>query len=64
MRPAHVGSVVLQNAVMTAAGTAGHGAELAHYLDLSALGAHVVKSLAIFPYPETPPRARRSPAGC
>lgn len=41
-----VGSVVLPNPVMTASGTAGHGAELAPYLDLSALGAVVVKSLS------------------
>lgn len=41
-----IGSVVLPNPVMTASGTAGHGAELAPYLDLSALGAVVVKSLS------------------
>lgn len=41
-----VGSVVLPNPVMTASGTAGHGAELAPYLDLSSLGAVVVKSLS------------------
>lgn len=41
-----VGTVVLPNPVMTASGTAGHGAELAPYLDLSALGAVVVKSLS------------------
>ena len=41
-----VGSVVLPNPVMTASGTAGHGAALAPYLDLSALGAVVVKSLS------------------
>jgi dihydroorotate dehydrogenase (NAD+) catalytic subunit len=40
-----VGSVALPNPVMTASGTAGHGAELAPYIDLSALGAVVVKSL-------------------
>lgn len=41
-----IGSVVLPNPVMTASGTAGHGAELAPYLDLSSLGAVVVKSLS------------------
>jgi dihydroorotate dehydrogenase (NAD+) catalytic subunit len=41
-----VGSVVLPNPVMTASGTAGHGAELAAYIDLSSLGAVVVKSLS------------------
>jgi len=41
-----LGSVRLPNPVMTASGTAGHGAELAPYLDLGALGAVVVKSLS------------------
>ena len=41
-----VGSVTLSSPVMTASGTAGHGAELARYLDLSTLGAVVVKSLS------------------
>jgi dihydroorotate dehydrogenase (NAD+) catalytic subunit len=50
-----IGSVVLPNPVMTASGTAGHGAELAPYLDLSALGAVVVKSLSADPWPGNPP---------
>ena len=37
-----VGSVRLPNPIMTAAGTSGHGTELADYGDLSALGAVVV----------------------
>jgi dihydroorotate dehydrogenase (NAD+) catalytic subunit len=41
-----VGSVALPNPVMTASGTAGHGAELAPYFDLGSLGAVVVKSLS------------------
>src|SRR3546814_19703220 len=41
-----IGSVVLPNPVMTASGTAGHGAEPSSYLDLSSLGAVVVKSLS------------------
>jgi dihydroorotate dehydrogenase (NAD+) catalytic subunit len=41
--------------VMTASGTSGHGAELSAYLDLSALGAVVVKSLAAFPWEGNPP---------
>lgn len=41
-----VGRVVLPNPVMTASGTAGHGAELGAYFDLSHLGAVVVKSLS------------------
>jgi dihydroorotate dehydrogenase (NAD+) catalytic subunit len=41
-----VGAVELENPVMTASGTAGHGAELAAYIDLSTLGAVVVKSVS------------------
>jgi dihydroorotate dehydrogenase (NAD+) catalytic subunit len=40
-----IGSVELPNPVMTASGTAGHADELARYMDLSSLGAVVVKSL-------------------
>jgi dihydroorotate dehydrogenase (NAD+) catalytic subunit len=45
-----VGSLTLPNPVMTASGTSGHGAELACYLDLSSLGAVVVKSVAPWPW--------------
>lgn len=44
----HVGAVSLSSFVLTAAGTAGHGDELAAYGDLSTLGAVVTKSLAAF----------------
>lgn len=50
-----VGSVALANPVMTAAGTAGHGAELGAFVDLAALGALVVKSLSADPWPGNPP---------
>ena len=50
-----VGSVRFPNPVMTASGTAGHGAELARYVDLSALGAVVVKSLSAEPWAGNPP---------
>ena len=50
-----VGSVRLPNPVMTASGTAGHGAELAAYVDLSRLGAVVVKSLSAEPWAGNPP---------
>ena len=50
-----VGTVELPNPVMTAAGTSGHGAELSAHLDLSELGAVVVKSLAAFPWDGNPP---------
>ena len=49
-----VGPVVLPNPVMTASGTAGHGAELAAYFDLSRLGAIVVKSLSAEPWEGNP----------
>lgn len=42
-----IGSLRLPNPVMTASGTSGHGAELAHYGDLNDLGALVVKSLCV-----------------
>lgn len=59
-----VGSVVLPNPVMTASGTAGHGAELAPYLDLPALGAVVVKSLHAGPWAGNPPlRVHETSAG-
>jgi dihydroorotate dehydrogenase (NAD+) catalytic subunit len=50
-----VGSVSLPSPVLTASGTAGHGAELASYVDLSALGAVVVKSLSAEPWAGNPP---------
>src|SRR5215207_8802584 len=47
---------------MLASGTAGHGAELAPYLDLSAVGAVVVKSLAAYEWAGNP-APRVHPAG-
>jgi len=59
-----VGSVLLPNPVLTASGTSGHGAELAPYLDLSSLGAVVVKSLSPGPWPGNPsPRVHEAGAG-
>jgi dihydroorotate dehydrogenase (NAD+) catalytic subunit len=59
-----IGSVTLPNPVMTASGTAGHGTELAPYLDLSRLGAVVVKSLSAEPWAGNPaPRVHETPAG-
>lgn len=59
-----VGSVPLPTPVLTASGTAGHGAELASYVDLSTLGAVVVKSLSAQPWPGNPaPRVHETPAG-
>ena len=59
-----VGSVALPNPVMTASGTAGHGDELAPYIDLGALGAVVVKSLHADPWAGNPPlRVHETAAG-
>ncbi|HEX2062970.1 MAG TPA: hypothetical protein VHE80_00970, partial [Acidimicrobiales bacterium] len=60
----NVGSVALPNPVMTASGTAGHGAELSRYLPLSDLGAVVVKSLSAAPHAGNPaPRLHPTAAG-
>jgi dihydroorotate dehydrogenase (NAD+) catalytic subunit len=60
----HVGSVLLPNPVLTASGTAGHGAELGAYVDLASLGAVVAKSLCADPWPgNPPPRIHETPAG-
>ncbi|MBI1844292.1 MAG: dihydroorotate dehydrogenase [Actinobacteria bacterium] len=59
-----VGSLSFVNPVMTASGTAGHGVELAPWLDLSSLGAVVVKSLRVEPWSGNPaPRVHETPAG-
>ncbi len=59
-----VGSVLLPNPVLTASGTSGHGAELGRYVDLSSLGAVVVKSLSPGPWPGNPaPRVHEAGAG-
>ncbi len=59
-----VGSVDLANPMMTAAGTAGTGDELAAYLDASRLGAMVVKSLSAEPWAGNPaPRVHATDGG-
>lgn len=59
-----VGSLRLANPVMTASGTAGHGDELGAYVDLSSLGAVVVKSLSPEPWAgNAAPRVHETPAG-
>ena len=63
MNPTSVGSVDLGSFVLTAAGTAGHGDELAGYGDVAALGAVVTKSLAAFAWEGNPaPRVAASGA--
>ncbi|MGO8826521.1 MAG: dihydroorotate dehydrogenase [Acidimicrobiales bacterium] len=59
-----VGAVELDNPIMTASGTSGHGAELAEYGALDGLGAVVVKSLCVDPWPGNPaPRVHEVGAG-
>ncbi|MEI8148689.1 MAG: dihydroorotate dehydrogenase, partial [Actinomycetes bacterium] len=57
-----VGSVTLRSCVLTASGTAGHGAELAEYGALGTLGAVVTKSLSSFAWAGNP-APRVAPAG-
>ena len=59
-----VGSVRLRAPVLTASGTAGHGAEFANYLDPAALGAVVVKSMRVGEWAgNPPPRVHPTAAG-
>ena len=61
---AQVGSVLLKNPVLTASGTAGHGTDMEGYLDYSALGGFVTKSLSAMPWSGNPaPRLRETPSG-
>jgi dihydroorotate dehydrogenase (NAD+) catalytic subunit len=61
---ARVGALELANPVLTASGTSGHGTELADYGALEALGAVVVKSLSVDPWPGNPaPRVHEVGAG-
>lgn len=50
-----IGSVELKNPVMTASGTFGSGREYADFIDLSRLGAVVVKGVSIEPWNGNPP---------
>jgi|TARA_B110000444_G_scaffold111044_1_gene104794 dihydroorotate dehydrogenase (NAD+) catalytic subunit len=59
-----VGSISLPNPVITASGTTGQSAELGKYVDLSQLGAVVVKSLSPYPWQgNPPPRVHSAGAG-
>ena len=59
-----VGSVALRTPLMTASGTAGHGDELAPYVDLPSIGAVVTKSISADPWAGNPaPRVHETPAG-
>lgn len=50
-----IGTLVLKNPVMTASGTFGYGREYAPYVDLSRLGAVVVKGISLEPRKGNPP---------
>lgn len=50
-----VGAVALPGPVIAASGTAGHSDELAAFVDLSTIGAVVVKSMASFEWAGNPP---------
>lgn len=50
-----IGALHLANPVMTASGTFGYGAEFASFLDLSRLGAIVVKGISLAPRAGNPP---------
>jgi dihydroorotate dehydrogenase (NAD+) catalytic subunit len=59
-----VGSISLPNPVITASGTTGQSDELRKYVDLSQLGAVVVKSLSPYPWQgNPPPRVHSAGAG-
>lgn len=59
-----VGSVEFPSPILTAAGTAGHGAELHAFFDLASIGGVVVKSLAPYPWEGNPPvRVHQTPSG-
>jgi dihydroorotate dehydrogenase (NAD+) catalytic subunit len=59
-----LGSLVLENPVMTASGTFGYGLEFAPYMKLNSLGAIVVKGLSLKPREGNPgPRIVETPSG-
>ena len=58
-----IGSLKIKNPVMTASGTFGYGEEYADYVDLSRLGAIVVKGLSLKPRLGNPPPRIMETAG-
>ena len=59
-----IGKLKLKNPVMTASGTFGYGEEYSEFLDISSLGAVVVKGLSLHPKEgNPPPRIVETPAG-
>lgn len=60
----NIGKLKLKNPVLTASGTFGYGEEYAEFVDLSKLGAVVVKGLSLKPKQGNPPtRIVETPAG-
>lgn len=60
----HLGPLRLKNPVMVASGTFGYGEEYADFIDLSRLGAVVVKGISLKPRAgNPPPRLVETPAG-
>ncbi|MGW8195669.1 MAG: dihydroorotate dehydrogenase [Desulforhopalus sp.] len=51
----NIGSLQMQNPVMTASGTFGYGREFASLVDLNRLGAVIVKGISLEPRPGNPP---------
>src|ERR1700690_928530 len=59
-----IAGLKLKNPVMTASGTFGYGEEYSEFIDLSRLGAIVVKGLSIIPRQGNPvPRIVETPSG-
>jgi dihydroorotate dehydrogenase (NAD+) catalytic subunit len=59
-----IAGIKMKNPVMTASGTVGFGEEYARYLDLSSLGALVIKTITLKPRAgNPPPRIAETPAG-
>ena len=51
----NIGSLTMQNPIMTASGTFGYGVEFADFVDLNCLGAMVVKGISLQPRRGNPP---------
>ncbi|MBI4822743.1 MAG: dihydroorotate dehydrogenase [Nitrospirae bacterium] len=59
-----IGKLTLKNPVMTASGTFGYGEEYSEFVDLSRLGALVVKGISLKPMEgNPPPRISETPCG-
>ena len=59
-----IGSLELKNPVMTASGTFGYGTEYADFMDISRLGAIIVKGTTLAPRQGNPyPRMAETPSG-